>query len=229
MWRQDSVIVSIPKPFEEVLAWLKGEQNLFIVGCGLCATNCQSGGERQGAAMQQQLENCGKQVVGSTVLEVACNAREVKRSLRPHLRSLAAVDGVVVLACGGAVQCIQQTLRDLDLPGLSVHPGCNTIMQGEFRERRFEQHCSLCGQCRLECTGGICVTTRCAKGLQNGPCGGTKDGHCEVDPERACAWVLVFDRLRELGKQDSLVELTPPRDFRRVGPAKSVPLRKSKP
>ncbi len=223
------MIVSIPKPFEEVLAWLKDEQNLFLIGCGLCATSCQSGGERQVAAMQRQLESCDKRVVGSTVLEVACNAREVKRSLRPYLQSLAAAEGVVVLACGGAVQCVLQTLRELDLPYLSVHPGCNTIMQGEFRERRFEQQCSLCGQCRLERTGGICVTTRCAKGLQNGPCGGTKDGRCEIDPERACAWVLAFERLRELGKQECLGELAPLRDFRRVGPANAVPLRKSKP
>lgn len=223
------MIVSIPKPLEEVLAWLHEEHNLFLMGCGLCATICQSGGERQVAALHKQLESNGKHIKGSMVLETGCNAREVKRALRPHLNSLAEADGVLVLACGSAVQCILETLKDLGLPGLPVHPACNTIMQGELRERRFEQQCSLCGQCRLERTAGICITTRCAKGLQNGPCGGTKDGRCEVDPDRPCAWALVFERARELGRQHNLLELVPPRDFRRACPANAVPLRKAKP
>ena len=222
------MIISTPKPFEEILAALHEERKLFVFGCGLCATVCQAGGERQVAAMHKQLESVGKHVAGSMVLEVACNAREVKRALRPHLDSLAEVNGVLVLACGGAVQCILQNLKDLGLQRIAVHPACNTVMQGELRDRRFEQHCSLCGECRLERTGGICVTTRCAKGLQNGPCGGTTHGRCEVDPERECAWVLAFERMRELGEDNNLLELTPPRDFRHAGPANAVPLLKGK-
>jgi hypothetical protein len=55
--------------------------------------------------------------------------------------------------------------------------------------------------------------TRCAKGLLNGPCGGAEHGKCEVDPERDCAWVLIFNRMKALGEVDRLKRYMEPKDF----------------
>jgi hypothetical protein len=52
----------------------------------------------------------------------------------------------------------------------------------------------------VENTGGLCPVTLCAKSLLNGPCGGAKDGKCEVDRSRDCGWQLIYDRLNKLGK-----------------------------
>ena len=41
--------------------------------------------------------------------------------------------------------------------------------------------------------------TLCAKSLLNGPCGGAENGKCEVDPDRDCGWVLIYERLKKLG------------------------------
>jgi hypothetical protein len=46
--------------------------------------------------------------------------------------------------------------------------------------------------------------TRCPKGLLNGPCGGTKNGKCEVSQDIPCAWVLIYERMKGLGKLDAL-------------------------
>jgi hypothetical protein len=46
--------------------------------------------------------------------------------------------------------------------------------------------------------------TLCAKSLLNGPCGGAENGKCEVDPERDCGWILIYERLKQLGRLDLL-------------------------
>ena len=53
-------------------------------------------------------------------------------------------------------------------------------------------------------TGGICPISRCAKSLVNGPCGGSKNGRCEVNPDNPCAWVEIYNRLVALGQEEKL-------------------------
>ncbi|HOL22302.1 MAG TPA: methylenetetrahydrofolate reductase C-terminal domain-containing protein, partial [bacterium] len=43
-----------------------------------------------------------------------------------------------------------------------------------------------------------CPVTSCSKGLLNGPCGGARDGKCEINPEMDCGWVLIYQRLKKL-------------------------------
>ncbi len=38
----------------------------------------------------------------------------------------------------------------------------------------------------------------------NGPCGGTKNGKCEVNPEMDCCWERIVKRLSDLGRLDVL-------------------------
>jgi hypothetical protein len=47
----------------------------------------------------------------------------------------------------------------------------------------------------------------------NGPCGGSKGGRCEVNPEIACGWDLIIRRLEALGELDRLNEYVPPCDW----------------
>jgi hypothetical protein len=77
----------------------------------------------------------------------------------------------------------------------------------------------------LALTGGICPVARCAKRLFNGPCGGSTNGKCEVNPETDCAWQLIWDRLKELGLEDSYEEIIPVKDWstsRDGGPRKII-------
>jgi len=47
----------------------------------------------------------------------------------------------------------------------------------------------------------------------NGPCGGTRDGKCEVNPDLDCAWVKIVERMEKLGRLDELTKVFPPRDW----------------
>ena len=106
--------------------------------------------------------------MGSCFPSAPCIASQIKAELAKNLKILREAEAVVVLACGLGVQ----SLKENDRLGLAVLPGCNSLFgavmdsQGVFHEK-----CSLCGECLLDITAGICPLTLCAKGLLNGPCG----------------------------------------------------------
>jgi hypothetical protein len=54
--------------------------------------------------------------------------------------------------------------------------------------------------------------TLCAKNLLNGPCGGAENGRCEVDSDRDCGWILIYERLKQLERLDLLDPYQPPKN-----------------
>ena len=73
--------------------------------------------------------------------------------------------------------------------------------------------------------GGVCPLARCSKQLFNGPCGGSVEGRCEINPEMACAWQLIIDRLSKFGALDRLEMIYPPKNWSKKqggGPRKIV-------
>ena len=211
------MIIQKQKPLEEILEALGGEKKVFIFGCADCATACKVGGEDELADMKQKLEEKGLEVTGTYVLDTACLTGEVRKRGKELKDNLDAADSALVLACGTAVQTIGDTLD------LVAHPGADSLFIGNVvRLGKYVEKCTACGKCILEETGGICPVTRCAKGLMNGPCGGySKDGKCEVDPEQDCAWLLIYDRLRERGKLEWMEGVKDAKDYATVSSPRS--------
>ena len=202
---------TIQKPFPELLGMLEGESRVFIVGCGNCARKCQSGGEPEVAAMKERLEKAGKTVVGTFVPDGTCSLTEVSGLVKDNQAAIDEAESMLVLACGQGVHTV------VDATGKITHPGCNTIFGGEtIKPGDVREYCQLCGECVIDAYGGLCPLTLCAKGLLNGACGGSKDGKCEVDPERDCGWNLIYERLRSIGKLDNLYQYREPKDYRKA-------------
>ena len=129
-----------------------------------------------------------------------------------------AADSFLVLACGQGIH----TVIDATDGGM-VHPGCDTIFGGEtVSETEINEYCSLCGDCITESTGGLCPITLCAKSLLNGPCGGAEDGKCEVDHNRDCGWILIYERLKAIDRLDLFTVLRDARDWSESGHQQSV-------
>ncbi len=64
--------------------------------------------------------------------------------------------------------------------------------------------CEDCGDCSLPDIAYVCPEGPCAKNQRNGPCGGTRDGLCEVyDTE--CIWAQAYERLKAYGEEQGLV------------------------
>jgi hypothetical protein len=135
--------------------------------------------------------------------------------------AIARNEGVLSLACGAGVQAVAR--RFANTP---VLPGVNTTFIGVLEKQGvFTEECSGCGNCGLAVFGGICPVTRCAKKLLNGPCGGSQNGKCEVNPETDCAWQLIIDRLKALGQMDNLRIYVAPKNWQTSlsgGPRKMV-------
>ncbi|MBV9047470.1 MAG: methylenetetrahydrofolate reductase C-terminal domain-containing protein, partial [Solirubrobacterales bacterium] len=66
-------------------------------------------------------------------------------------------------------------------------------------------HCRDCGDCSLPEIAYVCPESMCAKNQRNGPCGGTRDGLCEVyDTE--CIWSQAYERLKAYGESDEMLD-----------------------
>ena len=204
--------ISEPKPLEEILASVDGQKKLFLIGCSDCATVVQVGGEPQLLEWKATLEQNGHEVTGILVGEPGCHLLGLRKQLRMQQEQVDAADGFLIFSCGTGTQVAVQALSDKP-----VHPATNTLFLGSVqRFGQFAEFCSACGDCILDVTKGICPVTRCAKGLLNGPCGGTSAaGKCEVDPETDCAWKLIYEQLSAAGALDQVKSLMKARDSRR--------------
>ncbi len=204
------MIISQQKSLKDLLFSLKEYNKIFLVGCGECATACQSGGEPEIAKMQHQLEAAGKVITGSCIPSAPCVAAKLKTELAKNIKALTQSEAVLILACGLGVA----SFKDNDRLDLAVLPACDTLFgavmdaQGNFFEK-----CSMCAECVLDSTEGICPITLCPKSLLNGPCGGVNQGKCEVGNQQDCAWVLIYRELDKKKKLALLKEIRAPRDF----------------
>ncbi|VVB63872.1 Uncharacterised protein [uncultured archaeon] len=99
---------------------------------------------------------------------------------------------------------------------MTVFSGNDTLFAATIdNQGGFKEYCSSCGECILDLTDGICPITRCAKGLMNGPCGGQKDGKCEADRTKDCAWILIYKSKLDSKKTDELKRINKARDYKK--------------
>lgn len=216
------MIISEKKPIEEVLGFLKNAEKIVLVGCNQCAAVCKSGGEEEVVKMKEDLEAEGKEILGYTILDPACNLLKSKKDLKSLKEELKEADAVISLACGDGTQTIVKNLKKKP-----VYPGNNTMFIGETkRVGEFEEACKACGECELGWTGGICPVTICAKGLINGACGGAKNGKCEVNSENECAWIKIYERLNDIDQLDNLLEMRPMKDYSKQNNPRTLSLKK---
>jgi len=216
------VIIAERKPLEEIKGMIAGCRRLLIVGCGTCTTVCFAGGEKEVGMLATELRMACK-LDGEPIETVE---RTVQRQceweyLDPLAEEVEQVDAILSLGCGIGVQALAERFSDkVVLPALNTKFLGLPVEQGVWSER-----CQACGDCILDKTGGICPIARCSKSLLNGPCGGSQNGKCEIDPEIDCAWQLIYDRLKALGRLDLMTEIIPPKDWstaRHGGPRKVV-------
>jgi len=212
-----------PKPFSEVLQAIGRRSKPFVVGCGGCAKVCHTGGEPEVDEMVRQLQAEGRVVPASGVPERTCYIHHVQTFFDQHPQELEACDCLVILGCGGAVQTVRQATEERGMvkPIISA---LNSVghMDTVISDTLWVERCSECGDCMLNETGGICPITLCAKGLINGPCGGSRDGKCETDPERDCAWMLIYERLKALDQLDKMQVIRGLRDHSKANRPRKI-------
>jgi len=211
------MLVTENKPIEEVLESVKDEKKIFLLACGGCAEACSTGGMKAAEELKKVLKENGRQITGAVEIDFICNKVLVTTRLARYLDQIRDADSILVMSCGVGVQAVSNIV---DKP---THPTCNTMSMGGFQGVwTSAERCAECGNCLLDMTGGVCPITGCSKSLVNGPCGGSSDGKCEVEKERKCGWVRIYDRLKSVNKLDNLSKINAPRDFEKMWPKKET-------
>jgi len=206
------MIVAERKPFAEIREMVRGPKRLLILGCGTCVTVCLAGGAKEAALLASTLRLANRKAGIKQVIEEATIERQCDREFfEPVRAAIARADAVLSMACGVGVQFAGELFA-----GKPVLPALDTSFYGANESVGvWSERCVGCGQCVLDRFGGICPVARCSKSLFNGPCGGSKNGMCEVDPQTIpCGWQLIYDRLKALGRLEQLEALQPLKDWR---------------
>ncbi len=204
------MIVGEQKPLEEVMELLGDAEKVLIVGCGTCVTVCFAGGEKEVGILASSVRMKSKLDGHPVAVDEATVQRQCEWEYLDALKErVGEYDAVLSLACGIGVQAMNEHFPDaVTLPGINTTSLSLPTEQGVWEER-----CQACGDCILGLTGGICPIARCSKQLLNGPCGGSQDKVCEIDPDVPCAWHLIYERVVAQGREDWLMEIQPAKNW----------------
>ena len=181
------------KSSEELIQTLAGTDHIFVVACNKCFKEFMSVDEPECDEFADLAKAAGKNVTGAVRVDFLCNKTQTLGRLRDMVP--AGTESVFVISCGLGIQTVA------DMVQLPVFAASDSIpRRGHHGMALTPKACDACAQCYLNVTGGICPVVDCSKSLLNGQCGGAKDGRCEVDPAKDCAWEKIQQRLAKLGR-----------------------------
>ena len=123
------MIVTRAKAFESVLKELEDAKGVFLVGCGDCATVCQTGGEDQVRELADKLKKSGKEIVGTSVIESTCDSRLCKKEFSKIKDKIDGADAFLVMSCGAGVQAVS------GLIGKEVFPALNSMFVAKIERK----------------------------------------------------------------------------------------------
>jgi hypothetical protein len=196
------MIITKKRDFQDLMENIKNYKSFFLIGCSECASLCGTGSQEAIDALTEALKGEGKDVTGGFVAKTGCQVLGTKTELKQFKEQLDKTECILIMSCGAGTQAAVEIFEDKP-----VYPTNDSLFLGNMtRFQMFDERCSLCGKCILDKTGGICPITACPKGILNGPCGGCKDGKCEVSPDIKCAWVRIYERMKKLDRLQDLCD-----------------------
>ena len=216
------MITAEQKPIHEIKEMLSSYKRILVLGCGSCVAECAAGGEKETGALASVLRMAARMEGKDVLIQEKTLDRQCVKDFVIELDMIIdQYDAVLSLGCGAGVQAVAHMY-----PEIPIIPALNTAFLGETKDQGYwVENCLGCGDCMLHTFGGVCPLARCSKQLLNGPCGGSMDGHCEVNPEVPCAWQLIIDRLSAFDALEGLEKIVPPRDWSKKqggGPRKII-------
>ncbi len=185
------------KEIDELAPFLAETDKIFVVACNKCFKEFETVDEPDCGEFVKLAEAQDKTVTGSVQVDFLCNKTQTEKKLKDLIPE--GTKSVFVVSCGLGVQTIASMV---DLP---VYAAANSLnYRGHHGMALTKKSCDACAQCYLNMTGGVCPIVDCAKSLVNGQCGGAKNGKCEVDPNKDCAWEKINKRLSQQGRLGEL-------------------------
>ena len=195
---------------DELVSLLAGKDNLFVVACNKCFKEFETVDEPDCGEFEKIAAEQGKTITGSIKVDFLCNKIQTEKKLQDIIPE--GTENVFVISCGLGIQTVA------DLAGKPVFAASNSLnYRGHHGMALTKKSCDACAQCYLNITGGICPIVDCSKSLVNGQCGGAKNGKCEVDGNKDCAWEKIYRRLEKQGRlEEFLKQPVQVRDYSKV-------------
>ena len=195
------------KEHDELVSLLADKDNLFVIACNKCFKEFETVDEPDCDEFLKLAAEQGKTVTGSAKVDFVCNKVQTERKVQDMIPE--GTENVVVISCGLGVQTVAE------LSGKATYAAANTLnYTGHHGMALTKKSCDACAQCYLNLTGGICPIVDCSKSLVNGQCGGAKNGKCEVNPEKDCAWEKINKKLEQQGRlKEFLAQPVQVRDY----------------
>ncbi len=198
------------KGADELEALLADKDHLFVISCNKCFKEIETGHEPECSELIAFAAAQGKTVTGSAMVDFLCNKIQSEKKLQDMIPE--DTENIIVLSCGLGVQTIADVAEK---PVFTAADSLNYI--GYHGMALTQKTCGACAQCYLNLTGGICPIVDCTKSLINGQCGGAKNGKCEIDPKKDCAWENIYRRLEKQGRlEEFLAQPVQVRDYSKV-------------
>ena len=186
------------KSNDELTSLLADKDNLFIIACNKCFKEFETVDEPDCGEFEKLAAEQGKTVTGSAKVDFLCNKIQTEKKLQDMIPE--GTENVFVISCGLGIQTVA------DLAGKPVFAASNSLnYRGHHGMALTERSCDACAQCYLNITGGICPIVDCSKSLINGQCGGAKNGKCEVDSNKDCAWEKIYQRMEKQGRLEEFL------------------------
>jgi len=207
------MLVTQLKPKEELLPIIQGERVLTLQCYGCAGVFFPK--EEINLFLEEVTASSGRAIVKNIITDYLCNHEYTRARIGLWSEDFKKAEKIIVFSCGVGVQVVSLLL------GKHVYPGCDTIYLNGFQGlTTLNFDCAQCGECFLNYTGGICPLTACAKSLLNGPCGGAKNGKCEVASPTGtlmdCGWEKIYKKLEAIGRLDILKEVIRLRDYKKL-------------
>ena len=204
------MITAERKPIDEIRAMIAPYKKVLVLGCGSCVAECAAGGEKETGMLASALRMANKMEGQEVIIQEKTLDRQCVKDFVILLDDVIdQYDAVLSLGCGAGVQAVAEMFSETP-----ILPALNTEFLGETRDQGYwVENCLGCGDCMLDDFGGVCPLARCSKQLLNGPCGGSREGKCEINPEVPCAWQAIIDRLDRFGSLERLEQIYPPKDW----------------
>ena len=204
------MITAEQKPMDEIREMIAPYNRILVLGCGSCVAECAAGGEKETGILASVLRMAARMEGKDVLIHENTIDRQCVRDFVIRLDDIIdQYDAVLSLGCGAGVQAVADMF-----PEIPIIPALNTEFLGETKDQGYwVENCLGCGDCMLYYFGGVCPLARCSKQLLNGPCGGSMNGKCEINPDVPCAWQLIIDRLSSFNALERLENIYPPRDW----------------
>ena len=183
---------------DELASVLTGTDNLFIIACNKCFKEFETVDEPDCDEFEKIVSEEGKTITGSAKVDFLCNKVQTERKLQDMIPE--GTEHVFVISCGLGVQTVA------DMVNVPVYAAADSLnYRGHHGMALTKKSYDACAQCYLNVTGGVCPIVDCSKSLVNGQCGGAKNGKCEVDSSKDCAWEKIYRRLEKQGRLDEFL------------------------